>query len=175
MKTRARLPLLLIATTLAAAPPATRPAATAPAEAAHYVDDRAGVFGRPAVADAEAALADVERRYQKQLIVETVAAVPAADRAAVARDKAAYFRDQLDRRARSTKANGVYVLICMDPKWVEVAAGEHTRARGLFTADDLAAVRKGLVADLRAGRYDAALAGAVDRVARTYAEHAAGR
>ena len=133
------------------------------------VRDDAGIFTAGAVADANATLADAERTYGKQLIVETWPTVPADRRAALAADKEGFFRGWLAERAKARDANGVFVLVCMDPKYVRVSAGVQTRRRGIFTPDDLDALKRQLAADLRAGRYDAALAGAVRTVTQAYA------
>ncbi len=151
--------------------PSTAPAAPGPAVAgAGFVSDDAHVFGPATVAAADAALVRSAATYQKQLFVETYAAVPAGDRAALAaagREK--FFSDWMAARAKARQANGVFVLICMDPRYVTVGAGGETRANGIFTAKDVSALRTQLQADLRVGRYDAALNGAVATVTRTYA------
>jgi uncharacterized membrane protein YgcG len=77
-------------------------------------------------------------------------------------------------RAKALEVNGVYVLICMDPKYVEVGAGAQTRANHIFTADDVNRLRQQIQADLKSAQYDAALAGAVQQVANTYAANIRG-
>jgi uncharacterized membrane protein YgcG len=119
--------------------------------------------------DANTVTAQMERQYGKQLVVETFAAVPADRRAAALADKPGFFKAWMAGRAKDLKVNGVYVMICMDPKYVETGAGAQTRARHIFTADDLTALRRQLQADLRAERYDDALSRTVLSVARTYA------
>ena len=138
------------------------------------VRDDAHMFGRQAVDDADAVLGQVQKQYGKQLVVETMASVPADERAAALADKAAYFDALMAAHAKGRRANGVYVLICLDPKYVQVGAGVQTRERGIFTAADVNALRRGLQRDLRAQRYDAALLGAVQTVIDAYAAHVPG-
>jgi uncharacterized membrane protein YgcG len=145
--------------------PATRPLAIPVGD----VHDNAGLFSPQVLAASNAAVADLQSRYHKQLIVESFAAVPPDQRAAMDRDRAAFFRAWKVDRAKILNANGVYVLICMDPKYVEVGAGRETVARGIFTNDDLGRLRDLLRRNLRDGRYDDALAGSVDLVTQTYA------
>ncbi len=170
---------LAAALSLAAGPatePATRPAeADVPAAAAPtYVFDDARVFTPQTIAAAEAAVGQMQRQYHKALVVETFAAVPDADRPAVADDRAGYFKRWMHARFANRNVNGVYVLVCLDPRYVEVGVGKQTLARGDFTPADVAGLSKQLIADLRGGRYDVGLAGAVDTVGRDYAANIPG-
>ena len=154
-----------------AAGPATRPA-TAPAVLpAGPVHDYAGLFSAPVVAAADAAAGRFPSLFGKQMVVESLAAVPADRLAAAEADPAAFFKAQMAARFKVLNLNGVYVMICLDPKWVEVGVGRQTLGRGIFTTGDVSALTRALRMELKRGRYDAALAMAVDHVGRAYAAH----
>jgi hypothetical protein len=139
-----------------------------PAGARADVHDNAHLFTQAAVDAANATTGQFEQKYKKQFVIETFASAPADGRAALEQDKAGFFKSWMSGRAKDLKVNGVYALICMDPKYVEAGAGTETREKGIFTKADLDRLREELQTNLKAQQYDAALAGAVDLVDRTY-------
>ena len=140
-----------------------------PTTARAQVHDDAHLFGQQAVADANTVMGRMEQQDKKQFVLETFPAVPDAQKAELQQkgDKT-FFHDWMAGRAKDLKVNGVYALICMDPKYVEVGAGKETKARGIFTQADLDGLRQQLQTNLKAQQNDAALTGAVDLVQRAY-------
>ena len=133
------------------------------------VRDDARVFGSSAVADANRAMGQLEQKFHKQLVVDTIPSLPADAKAALQQQtKDAVFKRVTDARASAARVNGVYVLICMDPKYIDVAAGRETISRGIFTEDDVSQLKQQVRSTLAAGQPDRALREAIDTVERTY-------
>ncbi len=139
-----------------------------PPAARAQVHDNAHLFGAQAVTDADAAIAQMQQKHNKGLVVETFASVPVEQQDAAQKSKPAFFKHWSTERANATRANGVYVMICMDPRYVEVRTGPETLKRGDFVKADADRLSGGLKTDLGANRNDQALSGAVDTVERAY-------
>jgi len=96
------------------------------------VRDEAGFFTPQAVKRANEVIEEVERKYHKDLLIETVRHVPEGERKeATSTDpkaKSRFFAEWAVRRAREPRVNGIYVLITREPGHVEVAVGNHTRS-----------------------------------------------
>jgi uncharacterized membrane protein YgcG len=135
------------------------------------VRDNAKIFSQQAVDDANRDMKQMEKRHGKQLVIETFASVPDDQKAEAEADKKAFFKKWMAERAKELKVNGVYLLICMDPKYLEVGAGTNTVKRGDFTDDDIDALRTQMQADLKSKDYDKALSNAVDSVEQTYSNN----
>ncbi len=158
---------------------ATLAAAVAPllwlASAAHaQVHDEAHLLSPDAVTSANSAIQQMQQAHNKGLVYETIPKVSDENMAAAKADQAAYFKASTTNRMEKLQVNGVYVLVCMDPKYVEVRGGRETMARGDFTAADIARLSTQLKADLRGGNNDQALSDAVDTVNRAYGANITG-
>jgi hypothetical protein len=141
----------------------------APALAAAQVHDGAGIFSPAAVSDANASLGRMDQQFHKQLVIETIPNVPADQRAALQQQgKEAFFDHMKAARANALGVNGVYVLICMDPPFIDDAAGKETVRRGEFTDADLGRLRQAFRTALHDKQYDTGLRDAVDQVQRAY-------
>ena len=162
-----RRPLSLLA---AVAVPLLLLAATAHAQ----VRDGAHLFSPSAASGADSAIQQMQQQHNKGLIVETIPKVSDENMAAAKANPGEYFKDATTRRMETLKVNGVYVLVCMDPKHVEVRAGKNTFARGDFTAGDIARLTSTLQGDLHSGNMDQALQDAVDGVNRSYGANIGG-
>jgi hypothetical protein len=140
-----------------------------PLAARAQVHDNAHIFGPQAVTDAEAAMQRMQDKFGKQFVVETFPAVPDDQKAALQqKGKEAFFKDWKVSRAQALKVNGVYVLICMDPKFIDDGAGRETVAKGIFGNGELSTLRSSFRAALHDAKYDQGLADAVDQVYRAY-------
>jgi uncharacterized membrane protein YgcG len=135
------------------------------------VRDNAQIFSQQAVDDANRDMQNIQRTHNKQLVVETFPAVPDDQRDAQTQDPKAFFKNWMVSRAKDLKVNGVYVLICMDPKHLEVGAGKNTMARGDFTAADVDGLRQQMQGALHEKDYDKALSGAVEYVDRAFTQN----
>jgi hypothetical protein len=147
----------------------------APAAVRADVHDNAHLFGQQAIDDANTVTDRMDKQYKKQLVIETFPSVPDAQKDELKqKGNAKFFRDWMAARAKDLKVNGVYVLICREPYYVETGAGHETRARHIFTTEYLTKLREQLQRDLNAHDCDEALCDAVDLVYRAYAANIPG-
>ncbi len=128
--------------------------------AAARVRDGAGWFSPAARDRADALVRETRRRHKKDVIVETYAAVP-ADRAkgvnlgdGEARGK--FFVEWARDRLKARGGDGVLVLICKEPEYLQVEAGAET-GKTAFVQADADKVRERLVARMAEKKYDDAL------------------
>ncbi len=79
---------------------------------------------------------DIRQRHGLDFNVETFAAIP-ADRQSDfdPQAKNRFFEEWAARRFQETGTNGVYVLICMDPHYVQIQVGNKTQQRAFTVAD----------------------------------------
>jgi uncharacterized membrane protein YgcG len=141
-----------------------------PADPAPRVMDSAGLFGEEAVQKANSAIADLKRRFKKDLLIQTFAEAPAAIKKVDLDDKQAkhrFFKQWAVREAESHRVNGIYVLISTDPHYVQVVTGEKTRDLGLFTSANEDELAKEVIAGLKSKDKDEALRNAVAFVTHT--------
>jgi uncharacterized membrane protein YgcG len=142
-------------------------AAALPAAAADGppVSDAAGLYSPAVVQKAADEIRGIERAEHRDLVIETFAAVPAAQEKEFrnlsgrrARDE--FFTRWAKTRAAERRVDGVYVLICKHPRTAVALLGPGTEER-VFPARD----RERLAEDLLPGRWrqnhDQELLGAV--------------
>ena len=145
---------------------ATVLSATTTARAAVF--DNAGIFSSDAVDQANTAMSAMLKAHNKTLDVETFKAVPSDQQSQVATDKARFFHDWMVKQAVAHKANGVFALVCLDPRFVEVGVGHGTQQSGDFTTADVNRVRDDMQQAFHAGNYDQGLKAATDDVNRAF-------
>jgi uncharacterized membrane protein YgcG len=145
------------------------------------VQDGAGFFKPEAIAKANDALAEIGKKHNKDLLIETYATVPADKVAAVkAMDKegrAQFFQEWANSRARRRRVDGVYVLISKDPGHIQVEVGHETQ-KTAFTTKDRDRLRDILIDAFQKKEFDRGLLDAVQFVEKTLDEnlvHTSGR
>jgi hypothetical protein len=98
---------------------AGRSAAVAP-----EIKDEAKFFSPEAIKDANKQIRDIARKYEKDLFIETVAAVPSAEidkvKAMAPAERRKFFANWATDRAEAAVVNGIYVFVCKDPTFVQV-------------------------------------------------------
>ncbi len=133
------------------------------------VKDNAAIFSKSAVDQANDAMTKLKQTHNKELVIETFAAVPDGQPVPTdAAEKKGFFDKWAVSRGQERKVNGVYVLICMNPTHLEVKVGKNTLSRGDFTQADADTLRKQLQTSLHDKQYDQGLADAVENVDRAY-------
>jgi hypothetical protein len=162
-----RLAAVVVGGLVCAAPSAAQE--KKPAEPPPGVKDEAGLFGEDARKKAIAEIADIKKRFQKDLVIETLKEAPGAKDADLSTPAAKnkFFFNLAAKRAQKAGAKGIYVLITLEPKRVEVIADGPTRKGGFFTGDDCNALAPKIGAKLKADERDAALLDAVAFVRQT--------
>jgi uncharacterized membrane protein YgcG len=145
------------------------------------LQDGAGLFKPETIAKVNDALADIGKKHNKDLLIETYATVPAEKLDAVkAMDKEArakFFQEWANSRARRRRVNGIYVLITKEPGHIQVEVGHETE-KAAFTGKDRDRLRDILIDAFEKKEYDRGLLDAVQFVEKTLDEnmpHTAGR
>lgn len=131
------------------------------------VKDDAGLFTAAAVKRANEIIADVSRRFKKDIVIETYKEVPAdklGQRKSLGDDR--FFPKWAEDRFAALRTDGVYVLICENPKKLLVSVGKKTQERD-FKPADRNRLRDTFVAGLKSGKRDDALVNGVQFIADT--------
>ncbi len=138
---------------------------------AFKVIDNAGIFSSKAEQKADEEIAQIKRRTGKDLLIETFRSAEDAPSALVKKSdlknkegRVRFFKEWALERANTSRVNGIYLLICMKPRYVESVVGEQTRKRGAFTPENAATLRKKIQAHMPEDP-DEALRAAVSYVA----------
>jgi uncharacterized membrane protein YgcG len=147
-------------------------ASPAPAVAPE-IKDEAKFFSADAVKKANEIIYEIASKYDRDLLIETFAAVPGdeAEREKVKKmsreEKLEFFRKWAVKRAGAAAANGVYILICKDPTYIKIEYPK--KGRSEFDAKVRAKVQEVLLSEFRERRYDEGLLAAVKVVRDRYA------
>ncbi len=133
------------------------------------VSDKAKLFSADAVKSAEEAVADLFKKGL-DLLIETYPSAPAewiekAKKANPA-ERQKLFRQWAVERLKAEKANGVIVLVCMDPKYVLVEIGDSVK--GKFPDKYAQKVADAVLKGLRDKKPDEGLAEAIRLVREGY-------
>ena len=169
----ALIPTVLFGWLLAAGPATAQKKVVGPPRT---VQDDADFFGAAAKSQANAEIAEIKRRFNKDLLFETIVKAPASIEKidlSNPRERNQYFEQLAEQRANNSQVDGINVLICKQPPHVEVVAGKKTRASGMFTTEDCKVLANKIAAKLRAKEPDQALLQAVTFVHDTLRSHAA--
>jgi hypothetical protein len=134
------------------------------------VNDEGKFFSAAAVEKANAKIAEIRREFGKDLLIDTVPAIPAdmqdqlkqAQARSGKKGRGEFFQDWAIRRAKDAVVQGIYILICKDPSYLQIDVDNATRAKG-FTPQDREQLNKEMRV-LLGKKNDAALADAVNFV-----------
>ncbi len=140
------------------------------------IRDNGSFFSESAKSEATRNLVELEKRFKKDLAVETFAGIPdevkkgvdLTDKAAVRR----MFEQWALKEARQLKVNGVYVLLVKDPAHLQVEVGNTTQKQA-FTLQDRDNLVSTMVGKLREKKNDEALLSGVNFVLTAMASHSA--
>ncbi len=95
------------------------------------VEDEAGLFKPETLEKAREQIQEIRDTFHLDLSIESIPAVPAADHRRVhgmsSRELAHYFDKWAKERAAAAGVDGVYILICNDPKHVQVSVWPESR------------------------------------------------
>jgi hypothetical protein len=137
------------------------------------IDDAGRFFSAAARSEAGDIIRAIASTYDRDVRIETYAAVPPELADELARDGLdKFYDDWLNRRARQLGVRGVFVLVTRTPGRVQVGTDTAT-ARRTFTADDREALRDALVTAFRSARYDQGLIDGLKFVKRRMDENTA--
>jgi hypothetical protein len=120
-----------LTSTVAYAAPATTPAQL-------IVDDNAKFFSPEKIKEAKAIIAESLGTGSRQVHVETCASLSADEMKqwTDASDKSAFWLEWAKSKAKANVDRGVVVLICVEPKWLEVMADNQMHDKGFDRAKE---------------------------------------
>jgi len=140
--------------------------ATRAEERAAPIRDDAGLFHADAAARAELLIDTLRRNYDRNLFVDTLKSTPPHERKLFrflwTRQVNRILEEQAQKRARESGVDGIYVVICNDPKDVHVVVQPADDAA--FTRHDAEALRRTVARRLQDSGPDAALLALVEQV-----------
>ncbi len=131
------------------------------------VSDRAEFFSKSAIEQAAQDLQYIKRRFKVEVVIETFPSIPKNMKAQYKpEEKQQFFRQWAETRATDEGIKGIYVLICKNPRRLQIATDKAVR-RKAFTLDDRDELVKSVVKLMGQKQYDAALAEIVDTIEST--------
>jgi uncharacterized membrane protein YgcG len=143
-----------------------RAAAVAP-----QIKDEAKFFSADAVKKADKQIRDIERKYGKDLLIETLPAVPgdqaAKVKAMATEEREKFFHNWAADRAEAAVVNGVYVLVVKEPPHLEIEIT--AKARSIFPKEEFDRLRSLLLGKFRNKQFDEGLLEAVRFVDERFA------
>jgi uncharacterized protein len=135
------------------------------------IRDDAKLFSPEGVKKAEQKIDDLKKAYKTELFVETFAKAEKMDEAKNKQGKGdpKYFEKWAAARYKELKVDGVYVLICTDPNYLQVVSGKMMEKKGFDDKkrDELANLMK---AQFKEKKFDAGLMAVVAEVSETLKE-----
>jgi hypothetical protein len=121
------------------------------------VRDEAHFFSPDVVSQAEQVIGQIEQKHHKDVLVETLPAIPPDLKGQYdPQNKEAFFEKMANTRAKAQGVDGIYVLITRDPPHLQVMPGNNTRQR-LFPLSDRDAVRDQLLTSFKQEKFDQGL------------------
>jgi hypothetical protein len=123
------------------------------------VRDDGKFFNPAALKKADEVIREIYRHHDRDVLVETFASLPGADReklkAMDAAKRGAFFLQWAKDRAKDRVVNGVYVLICREPRHLLV--GVHETQPHKFAAGTSDAIENLLRKEFKDGKFDEGL------------------
>jgi hypothetical protein len=135
------------------------------------VKDEAKFFKPETLEKAGKKIHDIYRQYRKDLVVETLPAIP-SDQEKKFKEvgKARFFSSWAERRVDELGVNGIYVLIVRDPKYVQIGEDERTRNKS-FPLSARNKLRDTMVRLFSGDKFDDGLLAGLDFVESTLKAH----
>ena len=140
------------------------------------VQDNAAFFSSTAKNHAALTIGEIERRFKKDLVIETFNEIPTEFSQGVnLQDKTALNRaveQWATKQARQKRINGIYILLLKQPAHLQVEVGNQTQHKA-FTLQDRDNLVRLMLASLRQKQPDEALTSGVNYVLSTISSHVA--
>ncbi len=130
-------------------------------------DDLGSFFSKSAVDHAMGRLLKIYSDFKVEVVIETFSSIPDDMKAQYQPDaKAEFFRRWAVMRTDDERVNGIYVLICRNPGYLQIEPDKSTRKKA-FTPAERNALAKKTLKLMDRKQFDAALAGMVDTIQST--------
>jgi uncharacterized protein len=145
-----------------------------PEAVAPVIKDEGKFFSDETRQKADNEIRDIFREYGKDLQIETFPTPPADEAKDVnlkdrkERDK--FFEKWARERARHDVVDGIYILICKEPRHLQVEVGNETQKKA-FTLEDRNELRELLLEKFKKQKYDDGLLEAVEFVGKKLKAH----
>ena len=138
-----------------------RAAAVAP-----EIKDEAKFFSAEAIKKANEQILEIARKFERDLLIETVAGVAAESQEKVKsmskEERSKFFDTWAKERAEKVAVNGVYILVCKEPSYVQIEL--YPKSRGPLDNQLRTKLREILVEQFRDKKFDEGLLAAVKMV-----------
>ena len=100
--------------------------------ASAQVKDAGGFFSADAVAKADAKIQEIDRQFNKSILVESVSEIPNDLKPRYEEQgKAKFFSQWAAERAKEAGVKGVYVLLCKQPPHLQIEVEQGNAPAGL--------------------------------------------
>ena len=130
------------------------------------IKDQGKFFSEEAVKKANKQIREIARKYEKDLLIETFATIPADQAARVKsmsnQEREKFFHNWAEDRAETAVVNGIYVLVCKDPAHLQIVVTKKARSR--FDDEAYKKLRDLLLKEFRAKHFDEGLQATVNFV-----------
>src|SRR5206468_3972314 len=119
-----------------------------------HVQDEGGFFSADAVAKANEKIAQIKRDYGKDLYVETWPYISDSRKGDYQpEEKDAIFKRWADEIGQKNKVDGIVVLICRTPSYLQVTAGKKTIQQA-FISQNVISLKNLMLDKMKAKLYD---------------------
>jgi uncharacterized membrane protein YgcG len=130
----------------------------------YQVWDEAHFFKPETLVQVDQILADIHEKFHKDLMIETFASIPDDFKAKFQQDgKEQFFRNWTTSEGATLRLNGLIILICGDPRHVQIELGLATRQKA-FTESDRDELLKLITTAFKAKEFDKGIVDAAEFV-----------
>ena len=131
------------------------------------IRDEAKLFTPDGVKKAQQIIDQLQKTHKSELFIETFAKAEDPESAKKEnKDRAQYFQKWAADRYKELKVDGVYVLICKEPAYVQVASGKKMEAKG-FDSKKRTELANLMTEQFKKKEFDAGLLAVVNEVNKT--------
>jgi len=127
------------------------------------IRDLGKFFSADAIKKADAEIREIARKHDLDLLIETYPTVPADQvekvKALDGKARSEFFTHWAEERVKERVVNGVYILICQEPRYLKVEISG--RGRKAFTPADRDRIFKAIRTEFAAGRFEDGLHAAI--------------
>ncbi len=139
------------------------------------VKDGGGFFTPETLTKANQEIANIQKQYKKDLLIETFATVPTdkvdAVKKMTPKERTRFFQGWANERARAERVEGIYILISKEPAHLQIEVGHETEKRAFKVPDDVKRLRTILLENFQKKDYDTGLLEGVEFVQQKLSEN----
>jgi hypothetical protein len=121
------------------------------------IKDDGKMFTSEGLEKANKKIKEIYQNYKKDVVIETFAAIPSdLEKKFKDKKKEDFFREWAESRTKDLGVNGIYVLICKEPRYLYIDIDRESRKKA-FTRKDYEKMREKIFAGFRDMKFDAGL------------------